>query len=214
MRRSPAAFALAAAVAFAVRSAHADPPAPAPPPAIDPADRLPGDAPPPKAAPPPETHIAWYGYETLLTDTLSGAVAIVATSNGGSASVGFLAALAYLAGGPIVHAETGQPLRAGISLGLRVALPLLGAAIGVAAHSRPQPPSCCYPPDPDWGGLAAAAEGFMVGVGAAAVLDAAALAYKHVPDEPPAPRKAAVSVSPQVSVDPRGGVRAGIGGTF
>jgi hypothetical protein len=86
----------------------------------------------------------------------------------------------YLMGGFAVHAAHARWVSAGMSIGLRVVMPLLGAAIGAGLASNHD----------SWSELNGAANGLLVGTGLAHVLDVTALSLV-----PPAKRAPTASAS-------------------
>jgi hypothetical protein len=202
MRFLPAASLLGLSLALVAPCAHADPPVRTLT-VSNTADAAPSDA----RSPEPETRTAWYGYQTLVTDAVANTLLFASLANDNT--VGAYAGIGVYAGAaPIVHLANGQYTRAALSLGVRVLMPALGVLIGYASYSKPTGPDAW-----DIGpGLGEVVLGFLGAVGAM-VVDATALTYKTVKVAPPPP-ESAFSVSPQLGVDPRGGVRAGIGGTF
>ncbi|HVH47346.1 MAG TPA: hypothetical protein VM925_33655 [Labilithrix sp.] len=151
----------------------------------------------------------WYGWQTLIVDGVSAGATIVPVS----ASQFELAAVGlagYVLGGPIVHAAHGRWATAGIALALRVALPTLagGIAYQVAATIDP-----CRKTEEGVGcdgaglGLAAVVGFFgLLGAAGATAIDSAVLAHD---DRPPSTNTVTLGVRPT-----RGGVVAGLGGTF
>jgi hypothetical protein len=113
----------------------------------------------------------WYGEQTLLADGLSLLFALGA-AGGETEPLLVLASAGYVLGGPIVHLAHGSLWRAGVSLGLRVGLPLLFTAIGVQLED-------CHSGE-DFCGLGSVVIGGSLGILTAIVLDAAVLAYEPV----------------------------------
>jgi hypothetical protein len=158
---------------------------------------------------PPARPRHWYGWQTLLVDAGSLALAPL--------GVGIVT---YALGPPVVHAAHG---RAGAMLGsllLRVGLPIVlavgGAELG-SATSIPNPNANTIAPGPVEGGLA----GLVLGVVGAVAIDASVFAWE--PGRGREPAKAA-GMTPQLMVLPgfvptgeaehgRGGW-LGVGGTF
>jgi hypothetical protein len=107
----------------------------------------------------------------------------------------------YLLGSPLIHAANGHGLRAIASLGLRLGLPALGAAIGV----RIQGESDCL----DCIDTAAPIEGLVLGIGigglTALIVDHAVLAK---------PRRVPARGWAPVAAPSRGGATVGVGGWF
>ena len=113
----------------------------------------------------------WYGEQVIISDVTSAGV----TSIGIGANkdgVMLLGAAMYVVGAPAIHAAHGDFGRAGISLGMRVGLPVLGAVAGSAAgcHSK-RMFDCLIPTGMLLGG--------MIGILGASVLDAALLSTTH-----------------------------------
>lgn len=96
-------------------------------------------------APPQELRHHWYGYETLLSDGISGALLL-----GGSipeAGPYFLGAgaIGYSLGAPIIHLGHRRPLTGLASFALRVPTPLIiGGAIASASCARGGGDFCGY----------------------------------------------------------------------
>ncbi len=120
----------------------------------------------------------WYGWQTMSADGASLAVVALGASTGASvvtwAGIGGL-----VLGAPLVHVANKRGEIGAVSLGLRIALPLLGAGIGYASAGS------CYE-DPNsheflghcfLHGLNEAAAGLLVGLASASIIDASALSY-------------------------------------
>jgi hypothetical protein len=167
-------------------------PAPLPPPVLRPA------APP---QPVPLTKRNWYGWQTLATDGASLALFFAAVGSQ-SEGLGWASLGGYALGGPVVHFAHERIGIGFLSFALRIGIPTALFYGAVAASDDKD----------DWGGaLAGLALGFL-GVGAAIAIDSAVLARETVTVDPREQTK--LRLVPQLAVDPRGGVRAGIGGTF
>jgi hypothetical protein len=141
-------------------------------------------------------HTRWYGWQTLSVDGASLAVLI----GGASADAGAIAgigALGAVAGAPVVHVIHDRPGAAVGSLGLRLALPIIGAAVGAGAAN-------CSKDHEMFCGLGEVAVGFMIGATAAVVIDASVLAHETVVDEEPVPSWT-LRVSPVVDPNRRMG---------
>jgi hypothetical protein len=138
-----------------------------------------------------------YRLETVCVDGVAISLTTWALSSQNS-SAGWLAAATYLAGGPIVHLAHDRPLRAAGSLGLRLALPIIGGLIG-SKQGHCSGDVC---------GSDQTGFGVFTGVVAAAVVDSLWLAEG---DGPPAPTRA--SWSPTMSAGPAG-VALGLAGSF
>jgi len=117
----------------------------------------------------------YYGWKILLADALlvGGPLTIaVATETEGTGSMLIWPTLGYVLAGPAVHAGNGQPRRAGVSLGIRVGAPLIGAAAGAGAVL-----------DGDWVKIAAAG-GAVLGAAAAGIVDWTLLSIAPVEPRP------------------------------
>jgi len=164
----------------------------------------------------------WYGWQTLASDGASLGLMlagiVTAAEHAGlyddetpvMANVAATLGLAgYAAGAPVMHLVHERPGAAAASLGLRLALPLLGGALGAQSQTCP-PPSTS---GDDYGncGLGGLVLGLSAGVLAAVIIDATALSFERVEAEPPAgPR---LSFAPVISNDgKRGELR--VFGTF
>ena len=127
----------------------------------------------PAPTPKPETEAVWYGWQILLLDTTTASLAV------GTDGVAYPV---FALGGPIVHLAHRHYGRAGISLGLRLALPAIGAAVGVdlAGHQCDANPDC-------WGFevISGGAVGGLIGMVAASILDMAALSWDSRERVPP-----------------------------
>jgi len=126
---------------------------------------------------PPETEAHWYGGELLTADALGAAVFLVGASSdsevGNLAAIGATGSLALTPA--ILHARHGNMGRAAASLGMRVGLPVLGAAIGSATCTED-------PSSDDWFQcLGSALGGFAVGALAAVIIDDGLLAWESRP---------------------------------
>jgi hypothetical protein len=149
----------------------------------------------PAALPPapeiaPEIEIADYRWQVAAADVVS--VALALSQSGAGIRLG---GLTYVLGGPIIHAVHGQGGRMGVSLAMRVGLPiaLAFAGAGLAHHD-------CSPGDDDCddGSLGGAILGFGVGIVTAMVVDSAVIAgavevRKHT----------GATWAPQIAVTPR-----------
>ena len=118
----------------------------------------------------------------------------------------------YVLGGPIVHLAHRQYGRAGISLALRVGLPMLGAVVGLSTAS-------CRP-DEWFCGVGQAAAGVAIGSAAAMVIDNMfVVPSAHHSSLDPAPvaararPSAALRVAPRLVAAPNVAV-LGVGGQF
>jgi hypothetical protein len=145
---------------------------------------------------------------------LADGASVLAVIGGGMSGNGEIAAMGfagYFVGAPLVHLANGQPARAAKSLGLRVALPMLGALAGFklmgedtasdSAHScTGDPASACVGMG---GSLVGLMLGGMLGAVTASYIDGKYLAsYER-------PRAWSPNIAPM-----RGGVSLGLSGSF
>jgi len=141
----------------------------------------PPETPPIAATPPAPAEMRWYGWQTLVAD--AGAVGLfgLAAFAGGdrdstaAVAVGLIGLSTYLAGGPIIHAAHGHSGKAGISVALRVGLPVLAWAIGFGVGSN----SCHYAYDHEGCPTDYAAVATLFGVFTGVALDAALLGHEQ-----------------------------------
>jgi hypothetical protein len=148
----------------------------------------------------------WYGYQLLLADALSVGL-VYAGAGSGTGALATAGVGGMLLGAPIVHAVQGEPGRAFGSLGLRLAMPLAGAAIAMWAYDRGNRDSrsCdCM------GGALAGMGGMVLGLGAAMLTDALLLGWRP---ETPARKRTSIAMIPSVGVAPGGG-SVGLAGRF
>lgn len=165
---------------------------------------------------PQRPKIEWYGAPILIADAaaLASTLAIGALSRGNSWGLGAGVGLtAYTVAGPVVHWANRQVGPGFGSLALRVGTPLSCAFWGVLAGQL------LYP-NAD-GAETGAMVGAALGVVVASVVDSAVLAYARPANQSPtlgtAPKSAQkprVAWVPSASVDPRGGLNVGVGGSF
>ena len=150
---------------------------------------------------------AWYGYQTLIVDSLAVGFGFSAT-NLGSSGVG-LSAGTNLLGAPLVHLAHGRPGMFAASLGSRVVSPALGGvtgyAIGAGLGGCGGGNYCVAP-------MIGAAAGFLSGLLAASALDAALFAREAKPEEPK-PWNGKPTIAPTASAGPTG-ASLGVGGLF
>ncbi len=129
----------------------------------------------------------WYGYSTLLPDAAALSLLLAGFATEGTEWGGLHAAglVTYAVGAPLMHVSQEQPVRGLASFGLRVALPVALYGVGYGLGSFDDSNSSC-PEDEDCvdGGVLAGTLLFVYGVGAAMVVDSAALAWKRVPARP------------------------------
>lgn len=159
----------------------------------------------------PVLEMRWYGWQTILVDAGTVALAFATMTpgcDGCGREVGVVSATVFVAGyalgAPIVHVAHGRPLTGLGSFGLRVVLPVLGAYIGLAAVP-------CPPSREEGCGLGALPLGFAIGAMVASVIDAAALAWEERPVVAETP--AAISFAPAFTPISHGGL-GGLQGVF
>lgn len=120
----------------------------------------------------------WYGGAILVVDSTALALGIAAVAKPDAAApLAMGAGLAYLAGGPIVHARHGRTGTALGSLGLRVGIPIAAAGVGAGVGAAGE--SDC---SGEWCGIGAIIGGifgFGAGMLVASVVDIAGLAYER-----------------------------------
>lgn len=147
---------------------------------------------------------AWYGYQTLLADSVAVSVG-VASYYGESVAGAIVAGLLYAAGAPILHGIRGNALRSGVDVALRLGGPVVCGVVGIAAGA------IVGNPDPRTSGVAVGGSvGLVLGGLVAIAADAALLARQpHEPPKPPKPGR----VTPAITPVP-GGASVGFGGVF
>lgn len=133
----------------------------------------------------PAPRRAWYGWQILLADgggqTLAFALGVTLANYREAGMIAGATGLAtYALGGPSVHFAHGNVGKGFGSLGLRVGLPVVGVAAGVAL-------GCGLSEDQYFCGFWGF-PGFIVGAFSAIAIDAGALAYDEVPREETARR--------------------------
>lgn len=151
----------------------------------------------PLPAPEPAFEVHNYRWQIAAVDAAGLALAL--SGNGTGVSLG---ALTYILGGPIMHGLHNEGGRMGVSLALRLGLPILlaygGASLAQANnHCRPDDDDC------DSGALGGAILGFGLGVATAMVIDTAVIARPIEVRRPPG-----ATWAPQIAVTPQ---RVGLG---
>lgn len=174
-------------------SAQAQSPPVPPPPIAEPSSpSSPGEPPPP--SPLAASQRTWYSWQVVLVDSAS-LVLLLAGEGTRANAVADAAVAGYFLGGPVVHWSHGSVARGFGSLGLRVGIPvtgaLVGALIGFAANPGNTSSAHCGGPICVTPAVAFGAVGFLLGLVAAPIVDAAALAY----EDSPAPAPLAVATS-------------------
>jgi hypothetical protein len=173
--------------------------------------RAEGHEPEPVAIAPQPQSVDGYRLQIVAADVASvalllGAGAAEGTDGGDtwlSETLAVMGGSTFGLGAPAVHASHGNWGRAGISLGLRFALPLAGGLIGGSlADCEPDAFLC---------GLSEFAGGFFAGAATASLLDVVLLAGGDV-EHAPAPR-AGVSVRPRLMASPSA-ASVGVTGSF
>lgn len=157
---------------------------------------------------PPDARSRWYGWQILGTDAAAVLLLMAAGAGNEKANhtewLAIPAAGSYVFGGPIVHSAHGNPGRAGISLGMRVGLPLLGILVGGLGDTCSSAEDNCI--------RASAALGGLLGLVTAVTVDTVVL-----PWEKPAPTAVPPAATPCVAVAPVIAQRGGgltVGGAF
>ena len=161
---------------------------------------------------PVHTERQWYGWQTLIGDLASAGLmtaglAVNADATGydsgrrfmGSA-IATLGVAGYAAGAPTLHFINHHPLGALGSIGLRLALPTLGAAIGAGAancSADHQEGSLCP--------LSQLVLGVGVGALAAIALDASVLAWTRAPEHADATTLSGLGIAPMIASDGKSG---------
>jgi hypothetical protein len=159
---------------------------------------------------------AWYGWQTLIADTADIGLVLVALKTSDSSSTGAavaLGAVGFIMPAPLIHFAHGQGVRAAISVGLRLGLPLLlggaGMITGEGSCGGSSPPASG---SVDLSGLQCIGEavqggviGAAVGMGFAVLIDASALAWA------PRDRAAAAAPGPALQWMPTAGVAYDLG---
>jgi hypothetical protein len=139
-------------------------------PAVSPANLVPYEAPQPSER-------VWYGWQTLAADGASLALFTLAFADAKSPASSSLAVgglVAYIIGGPIVHAHHGHGGKTVGSLAFRLGLPLGGALLGAAIGQ---------PCRGELGCVGQGALGAAIGIAGAVAIDAALLANEDRPAE-------------------------------
>jgi hypothetical protein len=139
---------------------------------------------------PPEER--WYGWQILISDASSLVLAGFA---------GPLGAAGYLVAPPLIHVSHGQGMRALASVGLRIGLPLAGAAIAIVGTDS------CSNGELEFCDVGWIAVGVLVGLSGMGV----DIAFANEPIHPPKP--VASRLLPQLRVSERE-VRVGLLGSF
>jgi hypothetical protein len=197
MGRFTSAIAFAAVVAASTARAAAAPP-------------MSPDPDPASPAPPSPAGPVWYGGTMLLVDTAGlglAAAGVMSLASPSGSAAGLVpvggGAILYLVSGPTMHAVHHEGTKAGLSVVLRLAAPIVGMAVGQQLGS--QDSSCrlvaregAGPADESYiaacsnATLVGSVEGILVGMATATVFDAVVLAWGDPdpvqPDRrPPAP---------------------------
>jgi hypothetical protein len=144
-----------------------------------------------------ETEAHWYGWQVMLADAATIGVTIASQNP-------YVFAGSYLIGAPVVHAVHERGGASVASLGLRVALPVVGGMLGSAAAR------CGHPNgDADFCGFGEVIVGFGAGLLLASAIDAAALSWETVPKKP----ESKLSLTPSFTPTKTGPL-FGLSGTF
>jgi hypothetical protein len=166
--------------------------------------------PPPSPAQPPDVDApgdtVWYGYKLMLADAASVAL-VMAGASTNSDALAMTGLGGTFLGAPLVHAVEGRGGRAVGSLGLRLLMPIAGAALAGWAYDRDHRDDreCdCM------GGAFAMMGGMVLGMGTAMLVDALVLGWRT---EAPVSKHKTVALIPSIAVTPGGG-SLGLAGRF
>jgi hypothetical protein len=146
------------------------------------------------------TTTQWYAGKLVLVDLLSVGLVFAGTQIP-TAPIGLGG---YVLGAPLVHLGQGNGMGAGISLGLRLTLPIVGAVVAGKLHERGDNGGDCD----CMGGLFAALGGMVLGSFTAMVADWIFLGHKTVTTRP-----REYAFVPTLMVGERGG-SLGLAGRF
>lgn len=157
----------------------------------------------------------WYGWQMLVADGASFGIGVAGLRLASEhpalgVSLASVGGAGYLFGAPAIHWAQGRPGAAGLSLSLRVGLPLVtagllsgGSAGRCVASGEPEHEPFCHRMDQAL--VVTATLSALVASG----LDAALWGFA-----PPVVEARSVALSPVVSWDGRRGALAGVGGAF
>ncbi|HEY3664369.1 MAG TPA: hypothetical protein VGL19_00155 [Polyangiaceae bacterium] len=141
----------------------------------------------------------------LTSDAISiSLLAVGSSASSNNGTVGSLGIAGYALGAPVIHLAHSRPGMTAASLGIRLPLPIVGAAIGMGLQDC----SSSQASNDDWfcGGTGLVA-GFFVGMALASALDASLFAWDK--PEPKASTGASFGLTPVLSADgKRGELRA------
>lgn len=154
----------------------------------------------------------WYGWQTLLADGATIAITgLSAKLPQTEHAYGYFFAGGYFLGAPLVHLMNENFRGAGISLGLRLFLPLAGGLAGLGIGTATDTNSGGFDLFP----LGMAVLGAGIGMLTAVVLDAALIARTSPPETRSAlaTRPHALRIVPTFGVTPRN-ASAGVAGVF
>ncbi len=129
----------------------------------------------------------WYGWQAIIADALGGgllALSSQVSGQNGGVAVALVGVTDLVVTAPLIHAAHAQAGRAGISVAMRLGLPLLGGLFGLAVGGSTCRPPPASPSTFDLSGLdclGAQIEGSLVGGGVgmviAVIVDDSALAW-------------------------------------
>lgn len=161
---------------------------------------------------PPVSARRWYGWQTFTTDGIAGGLFVGAVAADRNTALYGSSAVVFGLGAPLVHLAHGHWEYALCSVGLRVALPLLGAVIAAPADVKSS--------DDGAASGAASAKWTTVGVAlsgvAASLFDGFVLAYDQAlvtRAQPESDRGLSLSPYPSLRLLPRGAL-FGVSGTL
>jgi hypothetical protein len=147
---------------------------------------------------------SWYGWQLMIAD--SGSLLLLFVPGPGP----FLSVLNYLATPAVIHGSNDQGMNAGIGVGLRLILPVLGALMGSAEIG-----ANCQRSDNELCGATPVLTGLLIGTLVAMVIDDGLMAWKMTAPAKEPPATKAPGVSFNVGLVPyRQGAGVGLAGRF
>jgi hypothetical protein len=149
---------------------------------------------------------SWYGWKLMIAD--AGSLLLLFIPGPGT----LLSVLNYAATPALIHGSNNQGMNAGISVALRLVLPVLGGLIGSADSA-----ASCQRNDNELCGLAPVVAGLLLGAVIATVIDDGIMAWKPIETAPAEDRPAAKAPGLSFSAGPvpyRQGAGIGLAGRF
>jgi hypothetical protein len=158
----------------------------------------------------------WYGWQTLIVDSIAASLAIAGVDSRQD-TVTYSGLTLYAVGPPVVHGLHQRPGAALADVALRAGAPVLLALIGVGIEDATTPP-CQDTGDMCFRGLGGGFIGAVAGYAAALAIDTLVLARERPSDDgrkdgPPAPTASSLLLTPVVTASTKGAT-AGVGGSF